>query len=778
MLSKISSGNLLLSLVEKSKIKWESQSFERSKVRDPSPRNVEVGPLSYRSLDKMADVPVSDRTRAIVRGLKVILSHHNARKEVVNDLSFQVSSYLNSCRDEEQWLARAKDLLTYPKALYLKNELPKTPDRRFEPSGALKKWMKNRLCVFRSSNTHLWYSWLQDKRASLPVSDSIVEKTYDKHFATLTKPDDGDDVVIDEIMASPTMQLACRYMSDSLEKTLLEDKDSLSLNPSKNASFESKRSQGGQQGHLIRLAGVPDFTDIRSPILSKMVWCPSFRGSQRVLETYEPEGRLEWSHLNDFEVGDEVLSATIQAVLEPMKVRVISKGNALPYYLCRKFQKAMHNSLRDLAPFRLIGRPFESCDILDIKRLSEPTWKWLSIDYSAATDNLSWKYSSRIFSDITSNLPSSVVGRLMSVLGSHDLYYPDKKGITLRGRMTRGQLMGSILSFPILCLANFGVYCHIMERLRPNWSISDIFNHVLVNGDDMLYSAPEGTFAEHRRIAGLVGLDMSIGKAYEHSEYLNINSVACQFDLRRPHSEVRRIDFLNVGLLFGQHKVQNREVAEDHHTISGVASCANEVLKGCFRRPKDVLKMYLSLHRDEIRSETLTIRTLKSRSTFQKDLFLPCSLGGLGIIRPPGFCSNTLRLPKLYATSVIDRAISENCIIDSQFPLQGFEPVEHLDVLDCPWFQRDHQPIDQIVDVRTTERMPQIWRDSIFQLFKTGLFISVPNPAHRRLDRRYSVRSLWSWEDVKLSHGVLLCKSPKTVIRFHNFRVIAHYGYG
>lgn len=668
------------------------------------------------------------------------LTHHKAGRIILDELSDQLSCYLNGCKDEDQWLSRSKDVLTYPMALYLDNKLPASPDQRFTPKGKLKKWMHNRLSVMNSSNTHLWNTWLQCKRATLPVSDAIIEKTYDKHLKTLTKQDDGDDDVINSIMEQPAMMIACRAMSDALEGTLSGNCDFTKLQPSTNACFEASRSQGGQQGELIRMAEVDCSVNIREPVLSKMFWRPDplsgIKGGGRVYSVYEPEGRHEWSSLFSRVSEKAVLSATIQAVLEPMKVRVISKGNALEYYQCRLFQKAMHSSLRTLKPFQLIGKPFQGGEIQDLRRKAEPTWRWLSIDYSAATDNLSWKYSSRIFSEVISGLPQATQDLLMKVLGAHDLYYPIHGGKELRGRMQRGQLMGSILSFPILCLANFGVYCEAMKIVQHSWSIGDIFNHVLVNGDDMLYAAPAGMFELHTEIARKVGLDMSVGKAYEHSTYLNINSVSCHCDLTREQSQIRRIDFLNIGLLFGQHKVQSKEnLADDHHTTSGFASCANEVLKGCFRDKASVLKMYLSIHAEKLRDEVVIAKFTNRygfpvRKAFQRDLFLPVSLGGLGIERPSGFKSQVLRLPQLYASYLIDREICSRRTLDTQYPLQGYEPEIFLEVPSQPWHIASHADLETSVDLRKYQKMPPEWRLEIFKFFRHGIFVSVSNRAH------------------------------------------------
>jgi hypothetical protein len=65
------------------------------------------------------------------------------------------------------------------------------------------------------------------------------------------------------------------------------------------------------------------------------------------------------------------------------------------------------------------------------------------------------------------------------------------------GLMKRGQLMGSILSFPILCLANLGLYLRVTQESQRNWTDKQRLDAVLVNGDDMLYVASPDLFYKH-----------------------------------------------------------------------------------------------------------------------------------------------------------------------------------------------------------------------------------------------------------------------------------------
>lgn len=248
-----------------------------------------------------------------------------------------------------------------------------------------------------------------------------------------------------------------------------------------------------------------------------------------------------------------------------MKVRIISKGEALPYYSCKPLQIAMHTVMRAMPCFSLIGRPLSPTDLVEISEDAGLNDEWFSIDYSAATDGLSWRYSGRIFEYIISDLPEELKAVARQVLGPHELYYPTMRGKENKllhpnnhwGLQANGQLMGSPLSFPVLCLANLGLYLRVTRLQQMGWEPERRLRAVRINGDDMLYTAPPSMWKEHVETGELVGLRMSVGKAYNHSEFAVINSVMHHMDLKRyPRASPFQIDYLNTGLFYGQHKVQ------------------------------------------------------------------------------------------------------------------------------------------------------------------------------------------------------------------------------
>jgi hypothetical protein len=78
-------------------------------------------------------IDLTERTDALVRGLVLVLEHHGAPKRVVQLLGKQLHVYLDTSSGEGLWLKRAKYVLTYPTAKFLRNELPPSPDAEFRP---------------------------------------------------------------------------------------------------------------------------------------------------------------------------------------------------------------------------------------------------------------------------------------------------------------------------------------------------------------------------------------------------------------------------------------------------------------------------------------------------------------------------------------------------------------------------------------------------------------------------------------------------------------------
>ncbi len=652
--------------------------------------------------DKLVRTVVCDnraRTDPLVRGLRTVLHLHGAQPHIIDDMDRQVHRYLDVNGSEKEWVDRAKYLLILPMAEFLArgcaaNDLPPAP-----PGSALAyeslfgAWYRNRIRLAKSKNGHLWYSWLQCKRCCLPASESLVESTYEKHFKALTKPDpltlgEAEHLIEStpafmEILENAATDVASFFLSDTMKVRLPNDAPLVSAavrySASTSACFESTRATGGLSGELYRRAfeePVAFDTELYSMQYSfsmkKFCWeVVEYRGSPEQVaiaslgKSLSGQDASRWVDMLRVEHANEIGSdrrsrAIIQAVIEPLKVRVISKGPAGLYHLVKPVQKAMWNALQRYPCFSLTGNPITVDMVSRIAGYGGD--HWLSVDYSAATDGLSSNLGMSILRRLLSKLPDETAALCSRALGHHHLWYPEYKGkdgadawrrkmvtdahCTFEGTQTNGQLMGSLMSFPVLCLANLLVYM----RVHPGQSAGESVQRVLVNGDDMLYKGSVSDWIAHKEVSSSVGLLMSPGKAYIHPHYSNANSTGFWETLDR----IRPVPFINCGLLYGNHKVV-KCADEKELYVANIGA----VMSGAYdeQMARAVLKMYLGLHGRVLKEETAAILHLNhERVEFTRNLFLPQSLGGMGVPCPSGFQFMVTDYQKLVAIYLADRA--------------------------------------------------------------------------------------------------------------------------
>jgi len=272
----------------------------------------------------------------------------------------------------------------------------------------------------------------------------------------------------------------------------------------------------------------------------------------------------------------------VKFILEPLKVRTITKSpfreNAL--YTC--LQKQMWKCLRRNPIFRLIGESVEVSHIEEIQERAfklEKTWNrsgktrvsrpqtdfeftaedlfsfWVSGDYSAATDGLHMDATKKCIDAMTQNetireiMKKSLCGATVSYHNSFGMELDDEV-LPTSFDMSQGQLMGCILSFPILCILNISAYRESMERyLGRRISLKRL--PVIANGDDILFPSCTAHYHVWEKCIREVGFTKSPGKNYTSPSFCMINST--YFEFHHQHG-IRKIPFPNMGMVFGQKK--------------------------------------------------------------------------------------------------------------------------------------------------------------------------------------------------------------------------------
>jgi len=636
----------------------------------------------------------NERAQGLLRGFCLVLEHHNAPAAVIHSCRNQVLAYLSRDGDapltESAFVKRAKYITCAPMSWYLKNgcEPLKKPPVAWKPTGQFRNWLRRRLWSRSTRNTHLFYSWLQGKRAALPLTEEMVHTAYEEHRVAMGQPDPIDDDTLEGVMqelepvlADVCTQLLSTYQPATLEEHLAYygdiDGDTRHV-ASTRACFEKSRDNGGQLGALMERAFLAKDKDGKMSLrhakpfdleltrISYHTQCvvSGVVVNNALFEHYrKPIAESLWTDSvcgEAFFYHGQSLKATIQVVLEPLKTRVISKGESTPYYLSKPLQTKIHDILRHLGEFRpqdrgtscmrLIGRPLSAPDLMDLDKNRVEggvgRFEWFSIDYSAATDGLSARLSARIMERILRGQRSDLLPIWMSVLAPHLCRYPFPHDDVLPIQQVNGQLMGSILSFPILCLANLGLYLYAIRD--DDRSLRKKMRGVLVNGDDMLYVARRSRWATHVALGEKVGLRMSPGKAYHDPVFANANSACFHFPLRSRESGTKSfinwtypdghqegevelfrrytpkaIPFLNAGLYFGQNKVMNK-VAETGSEVQSRVSVIEELLRGVRpgvrSRLQQIYAGYLKRHSKDLFKETGF-----------RNLFISRGLGGMGL---------------------------------------------------------------------------------------------------------------------------------------------------
>jgi hypothetical protein len=315
------------------------------------------------------------------------------------------------------------------------------------------------------------------------------------------------------------------------------------------------------------------------------------------------------------------------ALAEALKIRIITKGPPLTQTVLRNHWKYIHTVLRQHKAFKLIGEPVTEEYVLNQlgKNLGEEE-VYISGDYKAATDNLKCWVSEVIADQLALELKLSGV--------ELDLFKRNLTRHIIDGKLqTKGQLMGSIVSFPILCIANATI-CRWALELCNEKKILLKDALLMINGDDCAMKAKPQAYTFWRQIAAYFGMEESVGKTYVSKEFVDINSTSFERQsepkiikcFREDNSIVERETYLvqtkyvNAGLLMGIKRsgeaVNLKDQTSSHNNI---AARARQMLRlAPENKYHDIMKKFINYHRDVM---------TKTRLPW----FIPEWLGGIGL---------------------------------------------------------------------------------------------------------------------------------------------------
>jgi hypothetical protein len=377
---------------------------------------------------------------------------------------------------------------------------------------------------------------------------------------------------------------------------------------------------------------------------------------------------------------------TPYCILEPMKVRTITKANWYQYPALKRSQKILWRKLKDMKEFSLIGG-YEDLSsrlipLMDAS-LKDSSLGFVSGDYSAATDNLHQDVTLTLANTLIEGMPVDFQSAFVNALCGSEISYSSKclpRGEGLydkynefvkkndNGKGTifslpqesiiqrNGQLMGSILSFPLLCLANYACYHYAVEKFSgvsyAPFRLPGHYRNVLINGDDILFSANPDFYDCWLSCLPLFGFQPSVGKNLYSRNLIQINSVLYRVEFfhkfeSKDFFTYERIPYVNFGLITNRKK---QDCSRDT-SILGVNSCSEDNLDELHGRIKVLPKIQRTLLdgfdsvrnkiTDRVRLPTFVERIQQLfwkhskylRRYFPKCLpFLPESIGGMGLI--------------------------------------------------------------------------------------------------------------------------------------------------
>lgn len=363
---------------------------------------------------------------------------------------------------------------------------------------------------------------------------------------------------------------------------------------------------------------------------------PSTHNEVYAVDTSRLDHRFKHAMIQMRLLADKELAfAQPVGLSEALKVRVITKGPPLTYTVLKPLQKWCWRVLKDLPVFGLIGKPVDELYVHEQigknQRSDGTVKKVLSVDYSDASNEINPLVTRMVwdalcdFCEVTEDLR-----RLGHKSLIEHVIVKDKQSLTpdqLRGILelvelirkcddvhelenllssgdpstwgfqTWGQLMGGILSFIALCLANATILRWTSEVDRGRTvSLRDMKG--AVNGDDGILSAEtDDCYGIWSKIAGAFGMKPSWGKVQFASQYLNINSMPFEyvpegfevFGTLRGFSKPsnircywRKIKFVNYGIMNGMTRsASEATVVQRNKQSRTFGSLARELMLNC-----------------------------------------------------------------------------------------------------------------------------------------------------------------------------------------------------
>nr|UJQ91971.1 MAG: putative RNA-dependent RNA polymerase [Botourmiaviridae sp.] len=237
--------------------------------------------------------------------------------------------------------------------------------------------------------------------------------------------------------------------------------------------------------------------------------------------SYVLGGGTSWSDHQSFvletltrESLPELTPSRLSAVETGGKWRIVSVADA-EMNILRPLHLAIYNRL---SRFDWLLRGEASVGRFK-KFTYQPDQVFVSGDYTSATDNLNFHIQREILGAVLEGARAVPTGVKELAFRSQQIKLAvrrDDKEVVVDQK--RGQLMGNLLSFPLLCLVNYLGFRWFggVERTKGL--------PVRVNGDDIVFRSSRSVYESWARGVSGAGLTLSPGKTMVDSRYFSLNS--------------------------------------------------------------------------------------------------------------------------------------------------------------------------------------------------------------------------------------------------------------
>jgi len=217
------------------------------------------------------------------------------------------------------------------------------------------------------------------------------------------------------------------------------------------------------------------------------------------------------------------------ALAEALKVRVITKGPPMLNTVLKPLQIFMWSTMKEHPVFKLIGSWITMDYLSDsLGATLKGDFAFLSVDYKNATNELRGDLSKCCAEAISDCINLTSIEKELFIRALVDHLVVDPLNDKHSEPQQNGQLMGSIVSFPVLCLINAAIL-RLVRELDCDREFKLAVSGVIVNGDDGLLKATPLGVRLWKTIGSFCGLKPSIGKVYYSKRFFNINSTTFEY---------------------------------------------------------------------------------------------------------------------------------------------------------------------------------------------------------------------------------------------------------